>query len=163
MSKNILIASGVGILCVAIAVAMIFHMQRGAHIEVTAKIIKVRTAPLDDNAAVAVADFRVTNPADYSYLVNKVTLIMVDAHGKQTEGDTISEIDAKRIFDAMPLLGPKYNPSLILRETIPAHATVDRMTSARFEVSDAVLQTRKNLILRIEDADGRALNEFSEK
>jgi hypothetical protein len=163
MSKNILIASGIGMLCVAIAVAMIFHMQRGAHIQVTAKILKVRTAPLEDNAAVLVADFRVTDTADYAFLVNKVTLIVVDAHGKQIEGDTISEIDARRIFEAFPLLGPKYNPSLILREQIAPHATVDRMTSARFEVADAVLQARKNLILRIEEADGRAVDEFTER
>jgi hypothetical protein len=163
MSKNILIASGVGLLCVAIAVAVIFHMQRGAHIELTGKILKVRTAPLEDNAAVLVADFRVTNPADYSFLVNKVTLIEVDRSGKQIDGDTISEVDARRIFDAIPLLGPKYNPGLILRESIPAHATADRMISARFEVSDAALQSRKNLILRIEDADGRAVDEFTEK
>src|ERR1700722_8056556 len=151
MSKNILIAMGVGILCVAIAIGIIFHMQRGAHIEVTGKILKVRTAPIDDNAAVLVADFRITNPADYSFLVNKVTLTVVDAHGKPIEGDTISEIDARRIFEAIPLLGPKYNPSLILRETIAPHTTVDRMTSARFEVPDAVLQARKNLIMRIEE------------
>ena len=163
MSKNILIASGVGILCIAIAVAMIFHMQRGAHIEVTGKILKVRTAPLEDNAAVLVADFRITNPADYSYLVNKVTLTVLDAHGKPIEGDTISELDAKRIFDAIPLLGPKYNQGLILRESVAPHATVDRMISARFEVADAVLQARKNLTLRIEDADGRAVNEITEK
>jgi hypothetical protein len=163
MSKNILIASGVGILCVAIAVAMIFHMQRGAHIELTGKILKVRTAPLDDNAAVLVADFRITNPADYSYLVNKVTLTVVDAHGKTIEGDTISELDARRIFEGIPLLGPKYNQGLILRESVAPHATVDRMISARFEVADAVLQARKNLTLRIEDADGRAVNEFAER
>jgi hypothetical protein len=163
MSKNILIASGVGILCVALAVAVIFRMQRGAHIEVTARIAKVRTAPLDDNAAMVVADFRVSNPANYPFLVNKVTLVVVDAHGKQIEGDTISEVDARRIFEAIPLLGPKYNPSLILREQIAPHATVDRMTSARFEVPDAVLQARKNLILRIEEADGRAVDEFTER
>src|SRR5580704_17264016 len=136
MSKNILIASGIGILCVAIAVAMIFHMQRGAHIEVTGKILKVRTAPLEDNAAVLVADFRITNPADYAFLVNKVTLIVVDARGKQIERATISEIDARRIFEAIPLLGPIYNPSLILRVQIAPHTTVDRITSARFEAAD---------------------------
>jgi hypothetical protein len=163
MSKNILIASGIGLLCVAIAVAVIFHMQRGAHIELTGKILKVRTAPLDDNAAVLVADFRIANPADYSFLVNKVTLIEVDRSGKQIDGDTISELDARRIFDAIPLLGPKYNPGLILRESIAPHATADRMISARFEVPDAALQARKNLILRIEDADGRAVDEFTEK
>ncbi len=150
-------------MCVVIAVAMIFHMQRGAHIEVTGKILKVRTAPLEDNAAVLVADFRVTNPADYGFLVNKVTLILMDAHGKQIEGDTISELDARRIFDAIPLLGPKYNPGLIKSEQIAPHATVDRMISARFEVPDAVLQARKNLTLRIEEADGRATDEFTER
>lgn len=163
MSKNILIASGIGILCVAIAVAMIFHMQRGAHIQLTGKVLKVRTAPLEDNASVAAVDFRVTNPADYSFLVNQVTLIVVDASGKRIEGDTISEIDAKRLFEGIPLLGPKYNPSLIMAERIAPHVTVDRMTSARFEVADAVLQARKNLILRIEEADGRAVEEFTEK
>jgi hypothetical protein len=163
MSKNILVASGIGILCVAIAVAMIFHMQRGAHIELTGKILKVRTAALDDNASVAAVDFRVTDPADYGFVVQKVTLIVVDAAGKEIEGDTISEIDAKRVFEAVPLLGPKFNPSLIMRERIPQHATVDRMTSARFEVADTVLQKRKNLILRIEEMDGRAVDEFTEK
>jgi hypothetical protein len=163
MSKNILIASGIGILCVAIAVAMIFHMQRGAHIELTGKVLKVRTAPLDENASIAAVDFRITDPADYGFVVQKVTLIVVDAKGKQIEGDTISEVDARRVFEGIPLLGPKYNPSLILRERIAPHATVDRMTSARFEVADAILQARKNLILRIEEMDGRAVDEFTEK
>jgi hypothetical protein len=163
MSKNILIASGIGILCVAIAVAMIFRMQRGAHIELTGKVLKVRTAPLDENASIAAVDFRVSDPADYGFVVQKVTLIVVDAKGKQIEGDTISEVDARRVFEGIPLLGPKYNPSLILRERIAPHATVDRMTSARFEVADAILQARKNLILRIEEMDGRAVDEFTEK
>ncbi len=163
MSKNILIASGIGILCVAIAVAMIFHMQRGAHIALTGKILKVRTASLDENASVAVVDFRVTNPADYTFQVSKVTLILVDASGKRTEGDTISELDAKRLFDAIPLLGPKYNAGLIMAERIAPHATVDRMISARFEVAVGALEARKNLILRIEEADGRAVEEFAEK
>ncbi len=163
MSKNILLASLAGIVVVVIAVAMIFHAQSGAHIELTGKILKVRTAPIDENSSVVAADFRVTDPADYPFMVKSVKLIVVGATGKRIEGDTVSEPDAKRIFEAIPLLGPKYNGSMIIGERISPHATVDRMTSARFEVPDSTLQARKNLILRIEEVDGRATAEFTEK
>jgi hypothetical protein len=163
MSKNILIASMVGIAVMAIAVAMIFHAQSGAHIELTGKILKVRTAPIDENSSVAAVDFRVTDPADYPFMAKSVTLIVVDGSGKRIEGSTVSEPDAKRIFDAIPLLGPKYNASMIIGERIAPHGTVDRMSSARFEAPDSVLEGRKNLILRIEEVDGRATAEFTEK
>ena len=163
MSKNILIASLAGIALVAIAVALILHSQAGAHIELTGKILKVRTAPIDENSSVAAVDFRVSDPADYPFMAKSVTLTVVDANGKQIEGSTVSEPDAKRIFDAIPLLGPKYNASLTISERIAPHATIDRMTSARFEAPDSVLEARKNLILRIEEVDGRATAEFKEK
>lgn len=163
MSKNILIASLVGIAIVAIAIAMVMHAQRGAHIELTGKILKVRTAPIDENSSVAAVDFRVTDPADYPFMVKSVTLTVVDASGKQIDGSTVSEPDAVRIFDALPLLGPKYNSSLIIGERIASHQTVDRMSSARFEVPDSVLESRKNLILRIDEVDGRATATFTEK
>ena len=148
---------------VAIAVMLVLHGQKGAHINLTGKILKVRTAPIEDNSSLAVVDFRVTDPADYSFMTDKVTLVLVDASGKRTEGDTISELDAKRIFESMPLLGEKYNPSLLKAERIGAHQTVDRMTSARFEVPESALQSRKNIILRIEEVDGRAVVEIPEK
>jgi hypothetical protein len=163
MSKNILIASLAGIAIVAIAVAMIFHAQSGAHVELTGKILKVRTAPIDEQSSVAAVDFRVTDPANYPFMAKSVTLIVVDSKGNQIEGSTVSEPDAKRIFDAIPLLGPKYNASMIIGERVAPHQTVDRMTSARFEVPDATLESRKNLILRIEEVDGRATAEFTEK
>jgi hypothetical protein len=163
VSKNILIASLAGIAVVAIAVALIFHSQAGAHVELTGKILKVRTAPIDETSSVAAVDFRITDPADYPFMTKSVTLIVVDANGKQIEGSTVSEPDAKRIFDAIPLLGAKFNPSLIINEKVPPHQTLDRMSSARFEAPDATLQSRKNLILRIEEVDGRATAEFSEK
>jgi hypothetical protein len=142
---------------------MIFHQQSGAHIELTGKILKVRTAPIDETSSVAAVDFRVTDPADYAFMTKSVKLVLIDAKGKEIAGDTVSEPDAKRIFEGIPLLGPKYNPSLIMGERVLPHATIDRMTSAKFDVPDAVLQTRKNIILRIEEADGRATAEFTEK
>jgi hypothetical protein len=163
VSKNILIASLVGIGIVAIAIAIVLHAQRGAHIELTGKILKVRTAPIDENSSVAAVDFRVTDPANYPFMAKSVTLTVVDAGGKQIDGSTVSEPDAVRIFQGIPLLGPKYNPSLIIGERVAPHQTVDRMSSARFEVPDSVLESRKNLILRIDEVDGRATATFTEK
>jgi hypothetical protein len=156
VSKNILLASLAGIAALVIVVAIVLHAQRGAHIELTGKILKVRTAPIDENSSVAAVDFRVTDAADYSFMVKSVTLSIVDANGKEIEGQTVSEPDAKRIFDALPLLGPKYNSSLIIGEKIPPRQTIDRMTSARFEVPDSVLEARRNLMMRIDEVDGRA-------
>jgi hypothetical protein len=163
MSKSILIASLVGIVVVVVAVAMIFYGQRGSHIDLTGKILKVRTAPIDENSSLAVVDFRVTDPADYPFMAKGTKLVLVDASGKEIEGSTISEPDAKRLFEAIPLLGTKYNPSLSINEKVSAHQTLDRMTSARFEVPDSALEKRKNLILRIEEVDQRATAEIMEK
>ena len=39
-------------------------MQRGDRIELPGKILKVRTAPLDEDSSIAVIDFRITNPSE---------------------------------------------------------------------------------------------------
>lgn len=157
MSKNFLIAFSVGIVCIAIAVAGIFYMQRGAHIDPQAKILKVRTAALDDNASLAAVDFRIDNTSDYPFMVRSVTVV-VDGN----EGDTVSEPDAKRVFEGIPLLGPKYNASLIMNDRIPARTTWDRMIASRFNIPEAQLQARKHLVVKIEEVDGATV-EIPEK
>jgi hypothetical protein len=162
MSKNLAIGFAVGLVCLAVVIAAVFHMQRGAHIDLQAKFLKARTAPLDDNAAFAAIDFRLTNPSDYPFVANTVTVVMEDKSGKPIDGQTISEIDAKRVFDAIPLLGGKFNPSLVTHDNVPPHGTLDRMISARFEVPETALQARKRFIVRIEEIDGRATIEIPE-
>ena len=163
MSKNILIASLAGIVVVVAAVAMILYGQRGAHLELSGKILKVRTAPIDDQSSIAVVDFRVTDDANYPFVTKEAKLVLVDSAGHQIEGSTVSEPDAKRLFESIPLLGIKYNPSLSINEKVGPHQTLDRMTSARFEVPDSTLEARKNLILRIEEVDESTTAEFKEK
>ena len=53
--------------------------------------------------------------------------------------------------------------SMIIGERVRRMPTMDRMSSARFETPEATLEGRKNLILRIEEVDGRATAEFTEK
>ena len=162
MSKNLMMAFGIGIVCIAIAVAAVFYMQRGAHIDVKGSILKVRTAPLDDNSSFVAIDFRAANPADYPFMVRNVTVILEDKSGKQIEGQTATAEESARIMQDLPLLGPKYNDVLVERDKVMPHATLDRMVVAKMGVPEAQLQTRKRFIVRLEEVDG-PVSEITEK
>jgi hypothetical protein len=163
MSKNFLIGLGAGLACVAILVAGIFYMQKGAHVVVSGQVLKVRTVPLSDSASLVVLDFRVTNPADYEFLTRKVTAIFEDAAGNRTDGLTASEIDAQHIFQGIPMLGEKYSQTLIENDAVPPRGTLDRMVAARFEMPEAQLQARKRFVVRIEEKNRGETFEISEK
>ena len=154
LTKNILIASGIGLVCVAIAVGVILFIQRGAHLDLPGSVLKVRTAPLAESSSVAMIDFRVSNPSDYPARVRTVRVYAEAKNGGRLEGTIIADVDAQRVFDALPLLGKKYNPSLVLQDNIPGHATWDRMIGAQFDLPDDQLQQRKRLIISIEEIDG---------
>lgn len=162
MKNPFVIGFGLGLVALAIAVAAVFYTQRGAHIEVTGRFLKVRTAPLDEHNSVAVIDFRLTNPADYPFQVRDITVVLEDGSGKQSDGMTISASDADRLFAGVPLLGQKYNSPLTVRDRIPPHQTQDRMVAVRFEMPDTDLEKRKSLLIRIDEVDG-ASSEISGK
>ena len=126
------------------------------------KILKVRTAALDDDSSVAVIDFRITNPSDILFEVRTVTVEMEDAAGKNYLGQSSSETDAKALFEGLPVLGQKYNNTLMMRERISAHASQDRMIAARFQAPVSMLDARKRFVLRIEEVDGKTV-EISER
>ncbi len=144
----------IGLVVVAIAVAGIFYMQRGAHIDLTGSILKVRTLATDENSTAAILDFRITNPADYEFYIRKIDPSLVDEKGQTIEGIPIAEIDAKRLFEYYPALGQKYNPTLTMQTTIKPHETVDRMLVVRFELPETAVQSRKQIRLRMEEFKG---------
>jgi hypothetical protein len=162
MSKTLVIAFAIGIVVIAVAVGSVFYMQRGAHLTLPGKVLKVRTAPLDDNSSIAVIDFRVTNPSDYNFMTKSVTIVLEDPSGNQTEGQTSSEPDAQRLFAGLPILGEKYNESLKQRDKVAPHSTVDRMVAARFEVPESKLAARKRFLVRVEEVDGM-VSEFADR
>ena len=83
----------------------VLFMQRGARIGLAGTILKVRTAPLDENSTIAVVDFRFANPGNVPFWVRTVSLVMEDKDGSQYEGKTISEGDAKRLFEGLAAAG----------------------------------------------------------
>ena len=162
MQKNFLVAFGTGLAIIALAVGGIFFMQRGSRIELPGKILKVRTAPLDDDSSIAVIDFRVANPSDVLFEVRTVTVEMEDDQGKSYLGQSVSEVDSKRLFEALPILGLKFNPTLLMRDRIGSHGSADRMIAARFQTPMAILDARKRFVVRIEEVDGK-LFEYAER
>ncbi|MGA2193947.1 MAG: hypothetical protein ABSH40_01670 [Bryobacteraceae bacterium] len=162
MKNTFVITFAIGLAVIALAVAGIFYVQRGAHMELPGKIVKIRTVPIDEEHSVAVADFQLHNSSDYPFVVRTVWLVLEDADGSQHPGLTSSEIDAQRFFDGTPMLGPKFAKTLITQETVAGRATEDHMVLANFEFPEARLQARKRFFVRIEEVDGKIF-ELSEK
>ena len=95
-------------------------------------------------------------------MVRQVTVEMDDNAGKSYLGQVAAESDAKRLFDAIPLLGQKFNDTLLMRDKIPAHNTQDRMVAARFEAPVSLLDGRKRFVIHVEEVDGKEF-ELSER
>ncbi len=152
---------GVGLAAVSVLVAVIFWVQRGAHLSLEGRIGRVRTLGLPDGSSVLVADFRVRNTAEYPFVVRQVQIFVETAEGRTLEGAVASEVDASALFQYYPLLGPRYNPTLLARTRIEPHQSLDRMIAARFEAPEEQLQARRGLRIRIEDVDG-AVSEIRE-
>lgn len=150
-----------GVVLAGVGVAWMFYAQRGAHLVLEGSVSKVRTVATDDNSSVAIVDFRFVNVADYLWMVRKVDVSVTDAQGFTVPGSTVSEVDAARLFEYFPLLGQKFNDSLVARTRLEPHRTMDRMIAAKFEIPEAQLQARKGLRIRIEDVDG-AVSEIAE-
>jgi len=162
LSNQFRVTFGVGLVVILIAVGIVLFLQRGSHIELKGAILKVRVLAMDERSAIAVVDFRFANPANFPFVVRTVDVSVTGATGDIYPGSAISEVDANRLFQFYPVLGQKFNDSLLTRDKIAAHSTQDRMIAARFEVPVDKLESRKNLTVRIEDVDG-PVSELAEK
>jgi hypothetical protein len=162
LSKQFLLTFGIGLVVILIFVAGILYLQRGAHVELKGAILKVRTMGMDDNSSLAVVDFRFANPSDVPFVVRSVDVSATGADKQNYTSTPVPEVDAKRIFEYYPILGPKFNASLITGDKIPGRRSEDRMIVARFEMPVAKLDARTNLKIRVEDVDG-PVSELVEK
>jgi hypothetical protein len=86
--------------------------------------------------------------------VREVKILLIDSGGLQHEADPVAEVDLDRVLDYYKLTGPRYNPTLKMRERFAGGETQDRTVAASFPVSEGLLASRRALVIRIEDADG---------
>jgi hypothetical protein len=154
MSKRLLIFFAIAVVAVAIAVGVVVTANKGAHLQLQGKILKVRTGELGEGNSIATMDFRVENPSDKPFVVRNVEITLEQKNGELLDGVTVSKSDLKTLFQYNRFLGDQYNEGLGMRDTIAPHSTVDRMVAAHFEVSDQDLEKAKAVHLSIQDVDG---------
>jgi hypothetical protein len=154
MNKQLLIFFGIAVVVVGAAVFFVVNGNKGSHLELQGKILKVRTGALGDGNSIAVLDFRVQNPSDIPFVVGDVELSLEKKSGEMVDGVTVSKSDLKQLFEYNRFLGDQYNDGLGLKDTIAPHATVDRMVAAHFEVGDRDLDASKAVHLTLQDVDG---------
>ena len=162
MPKQFWTFLGIGVAIIGIAIAVVLWTNKGSHLELDGKILKVRTLSLEPQATILVIDFRVTNPANYPYMIKDAVVRMDTADGKTVQADTVSRDDTDRLFQYHKILGPKYNQTLIQRDQIPAHHTEDRTLAVRVPASSADVDKRKGLHLTLDEVDG-AVSEIAEQ
>ncbi|MDP8983253.1 MAG: hypothetical protein M3O35_21980 [Acidobacteriota bacterium] len=154
MSGRLLIFVAIGIAAVALAVFFVMSSTKGAHLELTGKVLKVRTGALDEQHSVAVLDYRLENPSDIRFVVRLLEVRLDKADGSSEDGSQVSKRDLERLFAYNKFLGQRYNESLSIRDLIAPHSAADRMTAVTFDVAVKELESAKKLHLKIQDVDG---------
>jgi len=154
VSKQFLIFLVMGLVIVGIALGFLLIGTKGNHLELNGTILKVRLMPLSPTASLAIVDFRVTDPSDVPFMLKGASLTLEQASGKLLEGMTVSKPDIENVFKYNPILGPKFNDVLGIRDKIAPHQRLDRMVGARFEIPESEAEERKAIHLHIEEIDG---------
>ena len=155
MSKQFWIFLLVGLAVVGVLISAVLVGTKGAHLELTGKILKVRTLALSGGkASLVVIDFRVQNPSSVPFVVSNVEIRLQPASGAEVTGLEVSKADIDSVFEQDKLIGPKFNDVLTLQSKILPQTTQDRMAGARFELPEAAIDQRKLIRIRIEDVDG---------
>lgn len=155
MTRQSLLYALCGLALVAVLIGGVTWFTRGNHLELTGKITNVRTLSLDENSSLLVADFHVENPSDVQFVVRSVMPQLTAADASKPEAQHIADSDTERIFEYYKdKLGARQHPTLLMKQKIAAHQSLDRMVAARFEVPEAILKARKELSVRLEDVDG---------
>jgi hypothetical protein len=157
--EQFLTAFGIGLAAVAVVVAGIMYMQRGAHMELTGAMT-VRVHGTDENTALALIDLHIANPADYGFEIGNVTVTLETKSG-DFPTTIISRVDAQRLAEAMPELGP-FHPTLYTRYVIPAHSSGNYTLLAQYSAPERILNGRKRFVVQIKEINGKTA-EFWEK
>lgn len=154
MSKAFVITFAVAIAVIGALIWLGFEKTEGNHLAPTGSIGKVRTVQATDDVTFMVIDFKVKNDSDRDMIVRSVETAVDTADGRTLMGSGVAGADIKSAFRNYPLLGDQYNPILKERDTIPAHQEVDRMVGVRFDAPAEKVDTRKRVVLRLQDVTG---------
>jgi hypothetical protein len=154
MSKPFIITFSAAIVVIAVLIWVGFANTAGNHLAPSGSIGKVRTVKATDDVTFMVIDFKVKNDSDRDMIVRSVETAIDTADGGTIMGGGVAGADIKSAFRNYPILGDQYNPVLKERDTIPAHQQVDRMVGIRFDTPFEKVESRRRVVLRLEDVTG---------
>jgi len=154
VSKQFWMFLVIGLAVVGMGIGFLWIGTKGNHLELTGTILKVRIMPLSPTASLAIVDFRVVNPSDIPFVMKGATLTLEPASGEILDGMVVSKPDVENVFKYNPILGPKFNDVLGIKDRIEPHQRLDRMVGARFEIPEAQAEERKAIHLHVEELDG---------
>jgi hypothetical protein len=144
----------IGLVVVGVGLGFLLIGTKGNHLELGGTILKVRILPLSPVASLAIVDFRVNDPSDVPFVIKSATLTLEPASGAILDGMTVSKPDIENVFKYNPILGPKFNDVLGIKDRIEPHQRLDRMVGARFEIPESQAEERKAIHLHVEEMDG---------
>lgn len=154
MNRQTLVAPILAIVIVGGLAGGILYWTRNNHLELTGQVLKVRSHMVDPQNTMVAIDFRVTNPSTNQFVVRAVEVFIEDKDGKPLDSNIFPEVDARRLFTYYPVLGKKFNQTLVIKDKIDPGQTLDRMIAVGVPITDAALQERTGLRIEIEDLDG---------
>ena len=154
MSKQFWLFLIAGVAIVGAALGFLLVGTKGNHLELHGSILKVRVMPLSPVASLAIVDFRVNDPSDVPFVIKNATLTLETAKGEMLDGMMVSKPDVENVFKYNPILGPKFNDVLSIKDRIEPRQRLDRMVGARFEITEAQAEERKAIHLHVEEMNG---------
>jgi hypothetical protein len=160
LTKGFGIALVIGLAVVGLFVGGVLFKQRDTTPRLTGEITNVRTLGVEENASVAIADFRYTNDSKMLFIVQQTSMTVTDAAGQIREGRILSAADTNQLFQLFPALGPRAADTLIMKTRIGSGQSGLAMLAARFEISKGRLDGRQKLSLSVQEIDG-AVSELS--
>lgn len=144
-----------GLLAVGLALFLILAENKGSYLVLEGRILQTRVIPFDENSCGVLVDFRITNPADFPYVVEGGTLELdlQDGAKPETAAVAASNVDTMLRYD--PSAGVRSNEILMPRSRLNPKQTVDRALGFRVDASAEQVRNRTALRLVIEEADGK--------
>lgn len=135
---------------------------RPNRLELRGEVLRVRTQQLDPGNTLAVIDLRVENPSRTQFVVRNVAVAMERGDGTEAEAEVFSDVDAARLFEYYKTLGPKFNPSLMIRDKVEPGERIDRMLAVRVPGGEDQIASRRGFRFRVTDVDG-AVRQIAER
>ncbi len=154
MNQRFIISLVAGLALAVLIVGGVLTWRGGDRLEPVGQILKLRSAPVDEQHCLIVLDLRLTNGSNIALEIREVSVSLENKDGVKFPGTLVSGVDTQSLFSYYPVLGEAYNPPLIANTRIPPHQSLDLMLAARLDLPESDLASRRKLSVIAQDRSG---------